>query len=141
MRVPSSPPSRYFTPHEANALVAEVSKHLGHASELGKRLRQIVTTLSEGKPSEHEREQLTRDAERLRAEITERIEAIQKLGAEVKGVDSGLVDFPALRNGEQVYLCWRLGETKIEWWHPLETGFAGRQRIAADTRARWEWCN
>ena len=57
------------------------------------------------------------------------MEAIHALGCELKHVDQGLIDFPALREGREVYLCWRLGEPTIGWWHDLDTGFAGRQPL------------
>jgi len=47
----------------------------------------------------------------------------------VKDLDAGLVDFPAVRGGERVLLCWRVGEDEVAWWHGLEDGFAGRRRI------------
>ncbi len=43
--------------------------------------------------------------------------------------ESGLVDFPAHREGREVYLCWRLGEDRVEWWHELDTGFVGRKPL------------
>ena len=73
---------------------------------------------------------------RLRAQIESGLQAIkadiatvQALGCEVKDLDQGLVDFPALREGREIYLCWRLGEPTIAWWHDRETGFAGRQPL------------
>src|SRR5262249_47804311 len=51
------------------------------------------------------------------------------LGIEIKDFDQGLIDFPSRRDGKVVYLCWRRGEESIEWWHDLDAGFAGRQRI------------
>ncbi len=50
-------------------------------------------------------------------------------GAQVKDINSGLLDFLALRNGQPVYLCWKYGEEKIEYWHELDAGFAGRRPI------------
>ena len=50
-------------------------------------------------------------------------------GVEVKGVERGLLDFPAVIDGVPAYWCWRAGEDEIEWWHPRSTGFAGRRRI------------
>ena len=142
MRVESTPRTRYFTPAEATALLPEVSKLMGNAAERGRRLKQIVEGLGEGKPvSEPERAELVKEVERLRGEVTQLVERMNELGVDVKGLDTGLVDFPALRNGEEVYLCWRLGEAKIEWWHPLTTGYAGRQKVATSERVRWEWCN
>jgi len=54
---------------------------------------------------------------------------VQDTGALVKDMASGLLDFPTIRNGQEVYLCWKVGEQKIEYWHEVEAGFAGRQPI------------
>ena len=70
-----------------------------------------------------------RRAETLVAELNERLERLNAWGVELKGIDEGLIDFPSDRGGRTVYLCWRLGEDRIEWWHELDTGFAGRQRL------------
>jgi len=53
----------------------------------------------------------------------------QELGVELKDLDQGLVDFPSYRDGKLVYLCWKRGETRIGFWHDLESGFAGRQPL------------
>ncbi|MBI3739183.1 MAG: DUF2203 domain-containing protein [Chloroflexi bacterium] len=50
-------------------------------------------------------------------------------GAQVKDINTGLLDFSALKDGREVYLCWRYGEEEIEYWHEVEAGFAGRQPI------------
>lgn len=50
-------------------------------------------------------------------------------GIEVKSVEDGLLDFPARVEDAPAYWCWQVGEHEIEWWHPRDTGFAGRQRI------------
>jgi hypothetical protein len=65
----------------------------------------------------------------LTAQITQRIHAIAELGVIVKDLEAGLVDFPAMRGGREVYLCWRLGEDHIGWWHEVDSGFAGRQPL------------
>jgi hypothetical protein len=57
------------------------------------------------------------------------MEAIQEHGCLVKDLDTGLLDFPTLYDGREVYLCWRLGETRIEFWHDIEEGFRGRKPI------------
>lgn len=51
------------------------------------------------------------------------------LGVQIKDVDAGLVDFPHLMNGEEVFLCWRLGEDTISYWHHLDSGFTGRSLL------------
>ena len=50
-------------------------------------------------------------------------------GVQIKDINTGLMDFSALRQGREVYLCWKYGEEKIEFWHEIEAGFAGRQPI------------
>lgn len=54
---------------------------------------------------------------------------IQALGAIVKDLELGLVDFPSLRDGDEVLLCWRVGEDAIEFWHPVDEGFSGRRPL------------
>jgi hypothetical protein len=50
-------------------------------------------------------------------------------GVIVRDLDTGICDFPALREGREVYLCWRVGEERIGWWHEIDGGFAGRQPL------------
>ena len=54
---------------------------------------------------------------------------LDELGVVLRDIETGLIDFPALVNGRQVWLCWRLGEVGIDYWHELSSGVAGRQRI------------
>jgi len=62
------------------------------------------------------------DAQRLTAEV-------EALGVIVRDPETGLVDFAAVREGKPIYLCWRLGEDRIGFWHPRDTGFMGRQPL------------
>ena len=55
---------------------------------------------------------------------------LDALGVALRDIETGLVDFPAVVNGRQVWLCWRLGEREVGWWHEFATGVAGRQPIA-----------
>ena len=62
--------------------------------------------------------------------LVEIVQGLEKRGIIVKGIDQGLVDFPHIRgNGEEVYLCWKVGEDDIRYWHPIPDGFAGRRSI------------
>jgi hypothetical protein len=54
---------------------------------------------------------------------------VQATGALFKDINLGLLDFPALKNGREVYLCWKYGEGDIAYWHEIEAGYAGRQSI------------
>jgi hypothetical protein len=67
--------------------------------------------------------------ERAAARLQEACEEIQEIGCFVKDLDIGLLDFPTLYKGREVYLCWRLGEDRIRFWHHVEDGFRGRQPI------------
>ena len=60
------------------------------------------------------------------------IEKIEEIGCLLKDVDTGLIDFPTLYRGQEVYLCWKLGEAGIGFWHPVEEGFRGRRPIDSD---------
>jgi hypothetical protein len=57
------------------------------------------------------------------------IHRLQDLGIEVKDIATGLIDFPALRDGRAIYLCWKYNEESIQFWHEMDAGFAGRQLI------------
>jgi hypothetical protein len=57
------------------------------------------------------------------------IHQIKDLGVLLKDADKGLCDFPYMRQGRMVYLCWQLGEERIQYWHDIETGFAGREPL------------
>ena len=61
--------------------------------------------------------------------LVEIINRIQETGVLVKDLDMGLVDFPSLLEGEEIYLCWKLGEEHIAFWHGLDEGYAGRKPI------------
>lgn len=75
-------------------------------------------------------EKMRRDAaiEALKAAI----EKIHEFGCQVKDLDIGLIDFPCLYRGQEVLLCWKLGENGISFWHSLEDGFGGRKPIDED---------
>lgn len=74
-------------------------------------------------------ERLQRALREVSAEIETAVSDILDQGILVKGVEPGLVDFPHDRDGRQVYLCWREGESGIEFWHDVEVGFAGRRPL------------
>ena len=88
----------------------------------------IATALSTTRPSP-EAERLQREAERAATEIEGFVQELAELGVECKSLESGLVDFPAERDGRVVYLCWRDGEEAVTHWHEVDAGFAGRQPL------------
>ncbi|MBZ5576724.1 MAG: DUF2203 domain-containing protein [Acidobacteriia bacterium] len=72
------------------------------------------------------------------ASLRSTIERVQELGCVIKDLDIGLVDFPTLFHGREVYLCWKLGEPSIAFWHGTDEGFAGRKAIDQDFREHHE---
>jgi hypothetical protein len=129
---------RHFTPEEANALLEQVrpvaESLVAHrraftvAAARRARLTQRISgnggDFDPQEPSELD-EQLQREA----AAVAGAVEELQALGVLVKDLDRGLVDFPALRDGEEVLLCWQVGEGEVAYWHGLEEGFAGRKPL------------
>jgi len=69
------------------------------------------------------------ERDRLAESLKASLEQIQSTGCVVKDLDAGLLDFPAIVNNEEVYLCWRLGEERIRFWHRQDEGFSGRKPI------------
>lgn len=129
---------RYFTVEEANEALAEVRPlteelvaHRRALVELQERQAAVTTRIAGNggnvEPSELQEVQHRLDEEV--AAIARCVARIHELGALVKDLDDGLVDFPARRGGEDVLLCWRLGEDAIEFWHGLDEGFSGRRPL------------
>ena len=133
---------RYFTPEEANELLPEVRlaaeelvEHRLAARAVAAKRAQLVTRIAGngGDFDPQEPRELEEDFERETAAIAEAVERLEQLGVIVKDADRGLVDFPALReSGEEVLLCWQVGEDEIAYWHGLEEGFAGRKPLPLD---------
>jgi len=67
--------------------------------------------------------------EQSATQLKEAIEKIQSYGCQVKDLDIGLIDFPSLYHGQEVCLCWKIGEAAIEYWHGVTEGFRGRKKI------------
>ena len=70
--------------------------------------------------------------DRAAAELRAAIEEVQEIGCVIKDLDIGLIDFPTTYRGTEVYLCWKLGESGIEYWHGVDEGFRGRKPIDQD---------
>jgi hypothetical protein len=129
---------RYFTPEEANVLIPELSVRLSRCGDLLRRHQDLVERADEDVAR---RAELLFQAEAVRAEAEGIVQDIATQGVEIKGVEPALLDFPALRYGQEVFLCWRSGESRVEAWHPMTTGFAGRQPLEPGDSGPWEWCN
>jgi hypothetical protein len=129
---------RYFTPKEANdelleirPLVEELVAHRREQQRLQASRFELAAKIAGngGGIDPQVLAEAEQAEQRERMEIARCVNAIHGRGAIVKDVDEGLLDFPALRRGEEILLCWRLGEDEVAHWHGLEEGFAGRKRL------------
>ena len=141
MLSPRSLPPRYFTPQEANELVPRVRAYLLALRKHGRALRDIDRALDAAVAADAraELERARAEHELGQAHLLERIAA---LGAElVDPLEMGRVRFPAMRNGEPVWLFWSLGEPKVKTWAPIGARVFGSRPVRGDPGARWEWKN
>ncbi|MEJ2010788.1 MAG: DUF2203 domain-containing protein [Anaerolineales bacterium] len=127
-----NPSRRFFTPDEANALLPSliplIEKMLRERDELLVLQPELQQTMEKAISNGNSR--LSGKALQAMTRLKETIAAVHALGVELKDVNRGLVDFPSLRGGEAVYLCWTFGENEVAFWHTLESGFAGRQPLS-----------
>jgi hypothetical protein len=130
---------KYFSRREAEELLPMIGGCLGEALEQKKKMDQLDEQLSRaaakimvlgGSIPPHRELAATRtEREQSLSELQKALVQIQETGCVVKDLDMGLVDFPSLRDGEEVYLCWKLGEERIAFYHGIEEGFAGRKPL------------
>ena len=131
-------PGPYFTVDEANAALEHVRPlaesmvaHRKALATVGERWNELAGKIAGngGGLDRGELAGLQEKIEREQGEVARCIRAIQSHGAQVKDVDTGLLDFASQRDGVEIELCWQVGEDRIEYWHGVEEGFAGRKPI------------
>ena len=130
---------RLFTLEEAQALLdselrAEAERMVearARGRDLEGRWRRLVIAIGSngGNFEKPEVRKMRADLRAAADELTEILGKFAEHGVQVKDPDTGLIDFPAQVGGEPALLCWRVGEDRIEFWHTLDGGFAGRRPI------------
>lgn len=131
---------KLFSPEKANALIPKVAPLV---EELWAKRRDLAIRLLESdpvvrgiEPTPQRRMATPRSPfkpgrfSEQKAEIVRIINRIEAYGCLVKDIDLGLVDFPSMRDGRAVYLCWKAGEPRITHWHGMDEGFADRKALA-----------
>ncbi len=129
---------RRFTLQEAESLLPRLAELLAEMRGLKEeydRFRSRVGELDQkmrgnGHMVEGELKEAQAGLERTAGDLNSLAEQVNEMGCELKDIDQGLVDFRAEMGGREVYLCWKLPEQRIDWWHELDTGFAGRQPLS-----------
>jgi hypothetical protein len=133
--------TRYFTPSEANELLAKVRplaeslvEHRQGMRRAAERRARLTARIAGngGDLDPQEPGELDEEFQRESHAVTQAGERLERLGVLVKDLDRGLVDFPALHEGEEVLLCWQVGEVEVAYWHTLDEGYAGRKPLPLD---------
>jgi hypothetical protein len=121
---------RHFTVEEANAELGRIAPLLEELREAKEQLLddEAREALSEASPTNGGGDP-GRQVGKAFLEVRRILVELTEAGIVVRDVDRGLIDFPALREGREVYLCWQLGEDRVAWWHDLESGFGGREPL------------
>lgn len=121
---------RHYTVEEANSLLPSIKPLLRKLrdakdqltdSEAHEVLSDASATNGGGEPG--------RQVGEAFLEIRALLGTLEEAGIVVRDIDRGLIDFPAIRGGEEVYLCWEMGEDAVEHWHDLESGYRGRREL------------
>jgi len=121
---------RHFTREEANALLPQLKQLLRQLRDAKDELtdaeaHEVLSEAAAGNGGGSEGHQVGVAF----LEVRRLLEAIEESGIVLRDIDRGLVDFPAVMDGREVYLCWELGEDDVGYWHDLESGYRGREPL------------
>ena len=130
-------PPRYFTVDQANRLLPEITPLLEALRESQRTLAAYQTTQEElkvkarsnGHNHSEEIAEMARSIQIATKQASDLVSQITAMGIQVKDIEMGLVDFPTIHDGRRVLLCWKLGETAVDYWHEVNTGYGSRQPI------------
>lgn len=127
---------KLYTLQEANAMLPLLRSILRDVTTLQAELRERYARLTgvqktEGMDRAHREEvqHMIEEFERCQDRMREYEFELEKLGVELKDYDTGLIDFRHMKDGREVYLCWKLDESEVAHWHELNAGFSGRKTI------------
>lgn len=128
---------RYYTLAEANGMIPNLTQLLQLMQAQGRQLEMLQGRTSEvvkktrgnGNHNPGEDVALAEATTLVEESLRKAVQQLEDWGIQLKDLQIGLVDFPALRQGREVYLCWKLGEDEIGFWHDIDSGFAGRAPI------------
>ncbi len=120
---------KYFSLSEANRSLLYIARIVEEITAYYKKAIDLQYQIEQ---SQHELERalFQEPYEQAMDRLNELLDELHQVGVELKDFEKGLVDFPAIHEGREIYLCWRSGEPRVEAWHEIEAGFADRQDIA-----------
>jgi hypothetical protein len=123
---------------DANEILPLVIKKFNYAKKAKAEVMKMEQQLTSEMTPTTSLEEYTIIKRKLNSSITkfyQSIEDLENTGVSLKGLDEGLLDFPAKRFDEEIWLCWKEGETEIKFWHEKDTGFMGRKPISVSNES------
>jgi hypothetical protein len=129
--------NRYFTLEEAEAILPDVSGTMKSVQDLKRRIDEKVVGWQKELPDAPAEQAIAKgQVDFLISEINQKLQKVVRMGVLPKDLDVGLVDFPARIEGKEGYLCWKVGEDRIRFWHGITEGFSGRKPLKDAIRNR-----
>ena len=128
----------YFSVNDANEILPTVIKKFNHAKKMKDEVMKIEHQLTSSITQTTSLEEYATIKRELNSTVTkfyQSIEDLENTGVFLKGLGEGLLDFPAKRFDEEIWLCWKEGETEIKFWHEKDTGFMGRKPISVSNES------
>ena len=128
----------YFSITDANKILPTVIKKFNYSKTLKNEIITIEQQIGSDSTSKTSMVDYTILKQKLNRKVTEfyqSIEDLESLGVVLKGLEQGLLDFPAKRFDEEIWLCWKEGETEIRFWHEKDSGFMGRKPISVSNES------
>ncbi|ABX12835.1 DUF2203 domain-containing protein [Nitrosopumilus maritimus] len=122
----------FFTTNEANEALPDVIKKYEYALAKQNEVKKLEQQLQMSVSTTNSFEEYVTLKQQLNSAITkfyEAVEILESTGVVVKSIEQGLLDFPSKRFDDEVWLCWKYGETEIKFWHEKDSGFMGRKPI------------
>ena len=128
----------YFSVNDANQILPSVIKKFNHAKKMKAEVMKIEQQLTSGVTPVTSLDEYTMIKRKLNSLVTkfyQSVEDLENTGVVLKGLDEGLLDFPAKRFDEEIWLCWKEGETEIKFWHEKDSGFMGGKPISVSNES------
>lgn len=132
---------KQFTVQEANALLPQIETQLKHIQALKQqfthkyeemmKMKETIKSMR-SRPDADPYFMIESTLDFLQIEAQGMIRQIEETGVQIKDIDIGLIDFPSMKDDEEVLLCWKMGEGKIRYYHGVHDGFIGRKRIESE---------
>jgi hypothetical protein len=122
--------SKHYTRDEARALLPQIRKWLEQLQDFRERITRQDQRIAEALTRGDAGGELVNNWIRTVGGIKGLLKQFANHEIQIKDLDRGLIDFPAILGGREVFLCWEKDEEDIEFWHDLDTGYAGRERLA-----------